>query len=70
LHIELAATPGHDSLVLETQTQTAQRNFEPGCTFIIANEQICHAQCKWVKRAAGGDAKLTKARPAKVLHRA
>jgi hypothetical protein len=53
LNVKFAAAPSHYSLVLEAQTQTAKCDFEPGRVFIIANQQIRHAQRKWIQCAAG-----------------
>src|SRR5207245_7374168 len=46
VHVEFATAPGDDSLILETQLQTAESNFESRGAVFIANEQIRHAQRK------------------------
>jgi hypothetical protein len=68
-HIEVAAAPRDDSLVLKSQLQTTERDFEPGRTFIVANEQIRYAQCKRIECAACRNPKLAKAGAAQILHR-
>src|SRR4029453_4055335 len=69
LHVKFAAAPGNNSLVLKLQLQTAKRDFETGRAFIISNEQIRYTQRERIQRTAGRDAKLAKARTAKILHR-
>jgi hypothetical protein len=51
-HIELAAAPRDDPLILESQLQTAECDFEPGRACIIADEEISHAQGKCVESPA------------------
>jgi hypothetical protein len=46
VHVEFASAPRDDSLILETQLQTAESNFESSGAVFIANEQIRHAQRK------------------------
>jgi hypothetical protein len=69
VHIEFAAAPGDDSLVIKAQLQTAERNFESSRAFIVADEQIRHAQCKGIQRPTGRNAKLAKTGASKILHR-
>jgi hypothetical protein len=69
MHIEFAAAPSHDSLVIKAQLQTAECNFESSRALVVANEQIRHAQCKRIQRAACRNARLAKTSAAKILHR-
>src|SRR5262249_8777732 len=45
------------------------RDFKPRRAFIVANEQIRHAQRKRIERTAGRNTKLAKSRAAQILHR-
>ena len=47
----------------------ASELFIDGPMGIVADEQIGHAQCKWIKRTACRNAKLAKAGAAKILDR-
>jgi hypothetical protein len=49
--------------------QTTQSNLESSRAFIVADEQIRHAQPEGIKRAACRNPKLAKTGAAKVLHR-
>jgi hypothetical protein len=68
LHIEFATAPRDDAFVLRAQLQTTQSNLEPSRAFIVADEQIRHAQPEGIKGAACRNPKLTKSRATKILH--
>jgi hypothetical protein len=48
--------------------QTAKRDFKSGCALIVAKQEIGHAQCERVERAASRNAKFAKAGSAQILH--
>jgi len=51
-HIKFTAAPADNSVIGETQLQTAQSDFKSGCRFLIADEQICDPQGEGIQRAA------------------
>jgi hypothetical protein len=61
LGIEFAAAPRDNTLIGETQLQTAESNFESGRAFIIADKKIRHTQRERIERAASRNTKLAKA---------
>jgi hypothetical protein len=66
--IELASAPGHDSIIDETQSQTAKSDFKPGSRFGVADEKIRDAQRVRIECAANRNAKLAKSKSPEVLH--
>jgi hypothetical protein len=67
-NIELAATPGNDSLVIEAQSQSAKSHFDAGIRFIVSDKEIGDAEGEWIERAASRNAKLAESSSARVLH--
>jgi hypothetical protein len=69
LHIEAATAPRDNTFVLKSQLQTTQGNFESSRTFIVADEQIRHAQPEGIQCAGRRNTKPARTCAAEILHR-
>jgi hypothetical protein len=66
--VEIRATPRDNALILEPKPRAAEGDFQTSGVFIVADEQIRHAQTKGIERSSYRHSDFAISGPAAILN--